>query len=819
MLARHSSIPSSFALLLAVLALLGIADDGGPETSRFVPHHPHDVISAVAFSPDYPSDPRMFVASPGTINLFLASGDRGLTWKPTRSGIRGQVFREIALASDWRESGLTYVVTEDGGLQISSNGGRTWGDPVAANRLRMLAVPPVAEDGRRVLFFAAGNAVFMSPNGGESHQVVFRPSVGHVESLAVSPDFAHDKTVFAGTSDGHLHISNDSGRSWRVTRLPAPATHIEPSPDFGEDQVLWVSTWGAGVLRSDDGGATFGNCGPGLSDLEVNEVRAAAGTTTYELFACTRNDGVFYSMDGGQGWTHTALRVEKTSQTDNHYTSLALSPAWPDDKTVLCGSFEGLNISRDGGTSWHESNVNPPRIGRIVDVSPTFEQDRHVFACGYGMHLLVSEDAADSWEVRFSGMDAGSVYDIAPAPDFADTRLVMLGMYKGIRRSEDAGKTWSKIQFPPYPGEPKDGYTTRGIRFAPDYPRDARVFAVGTRGMFYRSDDLGRSWQGTGVVTQWATSVVLSPDFTRDDTLFVAGSHVWVSEDAGETFRGPLLQGTVFSDGLVLAPDFAETGEMYAIVKYRGFAVGTRRGMVWKNHNEGLEGYIPSALELSPDFVNDHSMFVLTSGGGLFRSHDRGRSWRRVSELGGPVDQGFSLSLSPAFATDKTMYVGTFNGFWRSRDAGSSWEPTTRMELYDEKRDPWQRHGDWRKKWGGLPVNNTVTVSSTPGDTMSIRFEGIGCKLVGPRGPGYGIARITLDGGEPVYFDQFAAEDVHQQVMFEIGGLESGSHDLVIAVSGDKSAAAGGVMVGVDALEVVFRRSDEVVPEAASFGR
>ncbi|MFT4512586.1 MAG: photosystem II stability/assembly factor-like uncharacterized protein [Planctomycetota bacterium] len=785
--------------------LLAAASLGGDPPAKPLPHHPHDIISAVAFAPGYPADPRMFVASPGTINLFLVSNDRGLTWKPSRSGIRGQVFRQIVLASDWDTSGVTYVVTKDGGLQVSENAGKTWGDPVHNHRLSFLVVPPVAEDGTRAVFFAAGHEMMASFDGGKTSHRVFAPKAGHIESIAVSPGFEHDRTIFAGTSTGLLMTSKDAGKTWSSIKLAAPATHIEPSPNFAEDQVMWVSTWGAGVLRSDDGGKTFGSCGVGLTDGEVNEVRATRGTTTYELFACTRNDGVFLSMDGGKGWTHTALRVNKTTQTTNHYTSLAISPNWPEDKTVLCGSFEGLNISHDGGTTWRESNVNPPRIGRIVDVSPTFAKDQHVFACGYGMHLLVSEDAADNWDLRFTGMDAGSVYDIAPAPDFADSQLVMLGMYKGVRRSEDAGRTWTKIQFESYPGEPKDGYTTRSITFAPGYPKDRRVYAVGTRGMFYRSGDLGRTWEATRVVTDWATSVVLSPDFETDQTLYVAGTHVWVSKDAGTTFSRPLYNGSLFSDGLLLSPDFKASGEMYAIVKYKGFVVGSDRGMSWEAHNEGLEGYIPSALKLSPQFLTDNTMFVLTSGGGMFRSTDRGRTWQRVSALGGPVDQGFTLSLSPDFSNDQTMFVGTFSGFWRSRDAGLSWVATTRMEVYDEKRDPWQRLGDWKKKWGGAPVNNTVTVSSTKGDVMSIGFEGIACKLVGPMGMGYGVASITIDDDEPILFDQYSPSELHQQVLFEIADLKPGSHHIAVRVTGEKAKQSTGTMVGVDALEVVFR--------------
>jgi photosystem II stability/assembly factor-like uncharacterized protein len=581
--------------------------------------------------------------------------------------------------------------------------------------------------------------------------------------------------------------------------------HVEPAPDFGKSQTLWVATWGAGVLRSDDGGKTFGATGPGLADLEVNEVRAAPGTTSMELYACTRNAGVFYSMDGGKAWTHTALRVEISGQTKNHYTSLALSPAWPRDKTVLCASFEGLNISRDGGTTWRESNVNPPRIGRILAVSPTYDQDGHVFGCGYGMHLLVSPDRTKTWDVRFTGLSATSVYSIGVSPKFADDQLVILGVHKGVRRSEDGGRKWKAIRFDEIPGETKLGYTMRALTFAPGYPADKRVFSTGSAGMFFRSEDLGKTWRHTVQVSNWTTGIALSTEFEKDNTLYVAGRHIFVSEDAGDTFSGPHFKGHVYGNSLVCAPDFAETGEMFAIARYKGFILGTKRGYVWKESNEGLEGYAPSAMKMSPNFANDNTIYVLTSGGGLFRSVDRGRSWGRVSEFGGPIDQGFSMAISPDFAKDQTIFVGTFAGFWTSSDAGVNWVQTTSREVYDERRDPWKWHGDWKRDFGNSSVNNSVTWSQKADEVASISFEGIGCKLYGPKGPNYGIAEVQLDNGDKLLVDQYAEKPVHQAVLFEAGSLTSGNHRIAVRVTGKKSAGAKGVRVAVDALEVVFR--------------
>lgn len=749
----------------------------------------------------------MFVASPGTINLFLVSHDHGLTWEASRSGIRGEVFRQIGIASDWDTSGIAYVITEDGGLQVSTDFGRTWAAPVCDKRLRHLVVPPVAADGTRTLFFAATNALFRSEDGGETFDAIYWPGQGHIDAIAVSPDFETDGTVFVGTSEGQLAKSLNRGKTWQQVDVGSPVRHVEPAPDFASTGRLFLATWGAGVLRSNDGGSSFTDSGDsGLEDPFTNQVRITRDGSA--LFVCTKDAGVYRSDDGGDRWTLTPLQVDKTTQTENHHTSLTLSPAWPEDQTILCGSFEGLNVSRDGGTTWRESNVNPPRIGRILAVSPTFARDRHVFACGYGMHLLVSPDAAETWDVRFRGINAGSVYSIGPSPEFADDRTIMIGVYKGIRRTEDGGATWRSIHFEDYEGQPRDGQTTRAITYMPRFPADQRVFAIGTRGMFYRSTDGGRSWSNHRVVSTWTTGIALSPDFDEDQTLFVSGAGVHVSTDGGETFEGPIYQQHMYGNYLCTAPDFGRSGELYGIARYDGFVIGHERGARWSPSNEGLEGYAPSAMRLSPDFIDSGRIFVLTNGGGLFGSSDRGRTWQRISPFGSPIDQGFSLAVSTDFANDKTLFVGTLSGFWRSTDGGENWEPTTDFEVYDEKRDPWKRQGDWKLEYGGNPFDNSVSVTEQPGDSMSIEFQGVGCRLLGPRGPDFGVCVVELDGKEVARVDQSAAQKSHGEVLFEVEGLEPSNHRLLVRATGTPGTSSRRNRTGIDALEVRFRGRD-----------
>ena len=72
-----------------------------------------------------------------------------------------------------------------------------------------------------------------------------------VLALAVSPDFSHDETVFAGVETG-IYISKSGGRSWRPLSFPDEAAPVmcRQSPGFAQDGIIWAGTDSAGLWAS-----------------------------------------------------------------------------------------------------------------------------------------------------------------------------------------------------------------------------------------------------------------------------------------------------------------------------------------------------------------------------------------------------------------------------------------------------------------------------------------------------------------------------------------------------------------------------------------
>ena len=89
-------------------------------------------------------------------------------------------------------------------------------------------------------------------------------------------------------------------------------------------------------------------------------------------------------------------------------------------------------------------------------------------------------------------------------------------------------------------------------------------------------------------------------------------------------------------------------------------------------------------------------------------------------------------------------------------------------------------------------------VSSTAGDEAEFRFAGTKVSIYGSKGPDNGIMAVSLDGGEELFVDQYAASLQEDVLLYQSPELPTGIHTLKIRVTGQKHEASGGTLVTVD---------------------
>ncbi|WP_162606322.1 alpha-L-fucosidase [Jiangella asiatica] len=96
--------------------------------------------------------------------------------------------------------------------------------------------------------------------------------------------------------------------------------------------------------------------------------------------------------------------------------------------------------------------------------------------------------------------------------------------------------------------------------------------------------------------------------------------------------------------------------------------------------------------------------------------------------------------------------------------------------------------------------NTSIHRSRTAGDTATIEFSGTGAELRAGVGPDHGIARVSIDGGEPQTVDLYRAEAARDVAVLERRDLAPGEHTLTIDVTGDRHPDSTGAWVTLDRL-------------------
>jgi C1A family cysteine protease len=108
-------------------------------------------------------------------------------------------------------------------------------------------------------------------------------------------------------------------------------------------------------------------------------------------------------------------------------------------------------------------------------------------------------------------------------------------------------------------------------------------------------------------------------------------------------------------------------------------------------------------------------------------------------------------------------------------------------------------------------TNNTATLASggsfkytdSPGSWLTVKFTGTYLAWINKTSSLYGIAKVTVDAGDPEWVDLYSAGELWKQKVWDTGTLTYGTHTVTIEWTGTMNESATASNIGVDAFDVV----------------
>ena len=120
-------------------------------------------------------------------------------------------------------------------------------------------------------------------------------------SLAAAPQVLHVATV-----SGVATLTRDASGAWSLSRHALEGDHISALNYNAASGTLIAARIPGGLVRSTDGGASWADSSPGVSEPSTYSLRGFDVEGKTVLYLGTEPVGLYRSEDGGQSWTDLA---------------------------------------------------------------------------------------------------------------------------------------------------------------------------------------------------------------------------------------------------------------------------------------------------------------------------------------------------------------------------------------------------------------------------------------------------------------------------------------------------------------------------------
>src|SRR2546426_3675280 len=507
----------------------------------------------------------------------------------------------------------------------------------------------------------------------------FGNTSGRVTALAVDP--TNPNIVYLGGAEGGVWKSTNGGTNWTPLTDSQPSLAVgsividpnNPNTIYvgtGEENFAIDSYYGAGILKSTNGGASWTQLGQSaFLGTGGGPISARSGGARIGALAISPNSqillaavqgagtvasGIYRSIDGGVNWAlvqggapGTEVVFHPTDSTIA-YAALGFILGGPS------GAANGVYKSTNGGQTWAPAN-------------------------GTGANVLPSGAAVGRIEIAIAPSSPSTLY-----ASIQDPRNATFGALLGFFKTIDGGVNWTALTAPDYCNA--QCWYDNAVRVKPDDGQT--VFAGGSAvgfaagGYLIRSTNGGLSWSGVAVGSGGVRlhvdhhALAFSKPGSGTLTLYAGNDGgVWSTTDILGT-PGAMnwsnlnntLNITQFYPGHSIHPSDEQIG--FGGTQDNGSENYTG-SLAWANNNAcgdggwtALDPFVPSSVYVTCQDV-DIEKSVLNGAFNTFSFAANGI---------GPEIGAFIPPFVADPATPNRLYFGT-SRLWQTNDGATAWSP------------------------------------------------------------------------------------------------------------------------------------------------
>ena len=460
------------------------------------------------------------------------------------------------------------------------------------------------------------------------------------QQAKVSSSLSFDPTLYEGVKWRELGPFR-GGRSCTVTGVK------------GKPNLYYFGAVGGGVWRSNDAGQTWGNISDNyfggtigaiaVAESDQNVIFVGEGEQTLRNNVAA-GSGLWKSTDAGTTWKNIGLADSK------HISRIRIHPKNPDLVYVAAmgnlwkaNETRGIFRSSDGGQTWKKILYINDKAG-AADLVLDPNNPRIMYA--------------SIWNMSRNGyrMDSGG-------PD------------SKLWKSTDGGETWENLS--DKQGMPKGINGIIGVTISPK--NSNRIWAIienQEAGGVYRSDDAGKTWakinQDRALLQRAWYYCRIYADSQNEDLVYVMNVSYGISKDGGKTFE---LKNAPHGDhhDLWIDPD---NNQRMIIGDDGGAQVSNDGGNNWTTyHNQPTAQF----YRVSTDNHFPYRIYGAQQDNSSIRIPHRTGGNAVTEKDWDALSIGESAHLAPDPLNDDVVFGGDYKGYMTMQDLATGQERSTNV--------------------------------------------------------------------------------------------------------------------------------------------